>query len=171
MESMNNSTQSLDQAMQSQAAEAVAEETVETNQPDTLTEVSAPAEGDDVEDATTTDEPQPTENAKPGVEEILRAVITDDRVGHFIVDVLTGRNVIESISERFNISGVKQAVVDALVDEAEERGYLRGRNEQIETKMAEPGMWQSQQSTTAREEAGSGERNPFLRRVRRSVWD
>lgn len=168
MESMNDSTQSLDQEMQSQAAEAVADETIETNQPDTLTEVSAPVEGDDVEGTTTTDEQQATENSKPGVDEILRAVLTDDRVGHFIVDVLTGRNVIESISERFNISGVKQAVVDALVNEAEERGYLRGRNEQIETKMAEPGMWQS---TSAREEAGSSERNPFLRRVRRSVWD
>ena len=56
--------------------------------------------------------------------------------------------------------------VDALVNEAEERGYLRGRNEQIEVKMREPSQWQSARST----------RKPvvettILNHPRRSVWE
>lgn len=50
--------------------------------------------------------------------------------------------------------------VEALVAEAERRGYLRGRNERIEALMAEPGVW---------EERNTGP--SILNRPRRSIWD
>lgn len=50
--------------------------------------------------------------------------------------------------------------VEALVTEAERRGYLRGRNERIERLMAQPGVW---------EEPKSGP--TILNRPRRSIWD
>lgn len=170
MEKQENQSPNLTDAVIEPSIAKTAE-TAETNQSENPDETSA-LNVDSVKNLTSSNEAQAAEanSGKPGVEDILRAVITDDRVGHFIVDVLSGRNVIESISERFNISGVKQAVVDTLVNEAEERGYLRGRNETIEAKMSEPGMWQSSTSSS-REEAERKDRNPFLQRVRRSVWD
>lgn len=50
--------------------------------------------------------------------------------------------------------------VEALVAEAERRGYLRGRNERIEQLMAQPGVW---------EEPDTGP--SILNRPRRSIWD
>lgn len=50
--------------------------------------------------------------------------------------------------------------VEALVAEAERRGYLRGRNERIEALMAEPGVWEERESGPT-----------ILNRPRRSIWD
>lgn len=50
--------------------------------------------------------------------------------------------------------------VEALVAEAERRGYLRGRNERIEALMAEPGVWEERESGPT-----------ILNRPHRSIWD
>lgn len=59
--------------------------------------------------------------------------------------------------------------VAAMVAEAEQRGYLRGRNERIEQLMSEPGMLE-------REERGASlgmdnEEVKILQRERISIWD
>ncbi len=51
--------------------------------------------------------------------------------------------------------------IKALVDEAERRGYLKGRNEQIERLMASPGIWEPEPQPEPL----------ILNRPRRSVWD
>lgn len=50
--------------------------------------------------------------------------------------------------------------VEALVSEAERRGYLRGRNERIEQLMAQPGVWEEPDTWPS-----------ILNRPRRSIWD
>jgi hypothetical protein len=51
--------------------------------------------------------------------------------------------------------------IKTLVDEAERRGYLKGRNEQIERLMASPGIWEPEPQPEPL----------ILNRPRRSVWD
>lgn len=51
--------------------------------------------------------------------------------------------------------------------EAEERGYRRGLNEQIESKMKEPGMWEGSGAAVA----SPAEDFQILDGRRRSIWD
>lgn len=59
--------------------------------------------------------------------------------------------------------------IEVLVAEAEQRGYLRGRNESIESLMSSPGMYEHS--------AGESQRLPssnevlILNNLRPSVWD
>lgn len=56
-----------------------------------------------------------------------------------------------------------------LIEEAENRGYLRGRNAKIEELMAEPGMYCP---LGVEERAGAGlPQAEILSNMRRSVWD
>lgn len=71
-------------------------------------------------------------------------------------------------------TGAEQPVPDIAEIEraAEQRGYLRGRNERIEELMGAPGMWQPLQS--ARRDDDDDEEDaptPILRDMRRSVWE
>lgn len=57
--------------------------------------------------------------------------------------------------------------LDRLVNEAEERGYLRGRNEAVETLMNRP----SHRKPAEAEEDDGEDAVMILREMRRSVWD
>ncbi len=57
--------------------------------------------------------------------------------------------------------------LDCLVSEAEERGYLRGRNEAVETLMNRPGHRKPAES----EDDDGEDAVMILREMRRSVWD
>ena len=62
----------------------------------------------------------------------------------------------------------EQPDIDTLIREAEERGYLRGRNEQIALAMKQPAHWES----PGRPEKAETEPMPtILANMRRSVWD
>ena len=61
---------------------------------------------------------------------------------------------------------IKQTEIEAMLAEAEQRGYLRGRNEQIEKLMASP------QIEEAGIEEAPGETYPMiLSNIRPSIWD
>lgn len=70
-----------------------------------------------------------------------------------------------------NDSGmVKLSEIEALVAEAEERGYLRGRNENIERLMRRPGILE--QEPWQRDACGPSETEPMiLNNPRVSIWD
>ncbi len=59
--------------------------------------------------------------------------------------------------------------VEVLLAEAEQRGYLRGRNEKISELMREPGMLE--RNDTARADTGYAENVQILQRERISIWD
>ena len=61
------------------------------------------------------------------------------------------------------------ARIEALVAEAEQRGYLRGRNEKISALMQEPGMLERSDSMGI--DIGYAENVPILRREKVSIWD
>ena len=106
----------------------------------------------------------------PSVDDVLKAMVKDRRVGHFIVDVLTGIDVSEASKQHFpQESSTKnnETDIDSLIAEAEERGYQRGRNEQIEIKMQEPNEWQLPGKNNLSE---SREPTTILGGMRRSVW-
>ncbi len=52
--------------------------------------------------------------------------------------------------------------------EAEERGYRRGLQEQIKSKMSEPGVWESPQQAA---EAATQPGFRILAERRRSIWE
>lgn len=58
--------------------------------------------------------------------------------------------------------------VAAMVAEAEQRGYLRGCNERIDTLMERPAMWQQ---PAAPAPADDDTEIMILNHLRRSVWD
>lgn len=61
-----------------------------------------------------------------------------------------------------------QTEVDSMLADAEERGYRRGLNKQIELKMQQPAV---DNETYAAEPQRRAEQLLILRRLRRSVWD
>lgn len=61
--------------------------------------------------------------------------------------------------------------IDRLIAEAEQRGYLRGRNEAIEETMASPALWENTRLTRAREMEEPDPASLFLSRLRPDVWD
>ena len=52
---------------------------------------------------------------------------------------------------------------------AEERGYLRGRNERIEQLMGEPGLWQPLHPSAPPDTAAP--EPAILQNLRRDIWD
>lgn len=106
----------------------------------------------------------------PKLDDLMQAMVKDARVGHFIVDILSGMNVNEASSLHFPSKTDKDDAtatdIESLLNEAEQRGYLRGRNEQIEVKIRELDQWQHTPSS----------RQPviettILNHPRRSVWE
>lgn len=57
--------------------------------------------------------------------------------------------------------------LEALLDEAEQRGYLRGRNEAVSLEMQRPSQWEN---ITGNESSDTGQ-PLILNNMRRSVWD
>lgn len=55
--------------------------------------------------------------------------------------------------------------------EAEERGYRRGLNEQIESRMNEPGTWEGSTSAATTVPDSTPEAFSILGSRRRSIWD
>lgn len=53
------------------------------------------------------------------------------------------------------------------LQEAEERGYRRGLNEQIESKMREPGVWEAPEGAQPEDDQGF----EILANHRRSIWE
>lgn len=62
-----------------------------------------------------------------------------------------------------------ESEIAAMIAEAEERGYLRGRNEAIENALSGPGLWQL--ATDEGEPVDSLPEVPILQALRPSVWD
>lgn len=62
----------------------------------------------------------------------------------------------------------KKVSLEEQIAEAEERGYRRGLEEQIKSKLGEPGVWESPQQ--AAEPARETEFRILAER-RRSIWD
>lgn len=106
----------------------------------------------------------------PKIDEVVQAMMKDARVGHFLIDILAGMNVGEASAKYFPpeaATDVQSAQdIENLVNEAEQRGYLRGRNEQIEMKMRD--LDHLQRSGQRR---GPVIETTILNHPRRSVWE
>lgn len=117
------------------------------------------------------DEPTGMENHERD-RELVKMISQDERVGHFIVDVLSGTDPQEAAGRYFpaggtNAEAVTPTEVESLVAEAEQRGYVRGRNERIELEMHQPPMWNGDVP-----ESNERESQPsILNNMRRSVWE
>lgn len=61
----------------------------------------------------------------------------------------------------------EEKTLEQQLAEAEERGYRRGMNEQIERKMQEPGVWEDGTAAAAETPAEF----QILGNRRRSIWD
>lgn len=61
--------------------------------------------------------------------------------------------------------------IEALLAEAEQRGYLRGRNEAIEASMRTPALLENSRLTRARALEEPDPASLFLSRIRPGVWD
>lgn len=61
--------------------------------------------------------------------------------------------------------------LDTLIAEAEQRGYLRGRNERIEELMQEPGELEAPSAPATDSPLTGGNEILILNNMRRSVWD
>lgn len=61
--------------------------------------------------------------------------------------------------------------IEALLAEAEQRGYLRGRNEAIEASMHTPALLENSRLTRARALEAPDPASLFLSRIRPGVWD
>lgn len=90
----------------------------------------------------------------------------DARVAHFVVDVLAGKSPEEAVETYFPT----KAAVDAQLAEAEQRGYLRGRNEAVALDMKERPLWNSDKHPDNPEHPNLSIPS-ILSRIRRSVWD
>ena len=61
--------------------------------------------------------------------------------------------------------------IEALLAEAEQRGYLRGRNEAIEASMHTPALLENSRLTRARALEAPDPASLFLSLIRPGVWD
>ena len=61
--------------------------------------------------------------------------------------------------------------IEALLAEAEQRGYLRGRNEALEASMHTPALLENSRLTRARALEAPDPASLFLSRIRPGVWD
>lgn len=108
-----------------------------------------------------------TESEDPNYTSIpidMKSIIANDaRAAHFIIDILAGVKADEAIEAHFP----KPEIGEQQLAAAEQRGYLRGRNESVSAVMAEPTIYETPKSTTPIAE----ENRQFLSSLRRSVWD
>ena len=101
---------------------------------------------------------------------LLQLMGRDARVGHFIVDILAGIAPEEASRTRFDITLPESPDAEAALAEAEQRGYLRGRNERISIEMECPALWEDRNATAAASDIAS-DGPMILSSTSRSVWD
>lgn len=88
-------------------------------------------------------------------------------MGYLMADLMAGESLEQSVARHFGES-LKSVEPDATaIAEAEQRGYLKARNELATKEMARMGIWQTPQSAVD----NPGDDAAFLSRVRPSVWD
>lgn len=61
---------------------------------------------------------------------------------------------------------MEEQPIEKLIAEAEERGYRRGLNEQIEQQMKQPGVWEAETAAPTADTAPT-----VLANRPRSIWD
>lgn len=67
---------------------------------------------------------------------------------------------------------IEEKSLEQQIAEAEERGYRRGLNEQIEKRMAEPALWEGERSMVIESTGGLPDSEFRVLAARnRSVWD
>ncbi len=93
--------------------------------------------------------------------DFMAVVRRDARAAHFLVDVISGCDVDESVSRNF--SGA-----DAIA-QAEERGYRRGLNERAESQMSRPGAYE--EIRPPKPECSRNGTTLLTTTSRTSVWD
>lgn len=101
---------------------------------------------------------------------LLRLMGEDARVGHFIVDILAGVAPEEASRARFDIPGPESPDAETALAEAEQRGYLRGRNERISIEMERPSLWEDRNATAAVSDIAT-DGPMILSSMSRSIWD
>lgn len=98
-------------------------------------------------------------------DEIMRLLTADSRVAHLMVDILAGRDPDEAVANHFPSKLPDN--IEEMTRNAEQQGYLRGRNEAVNLQMKQRPLWQS-------DEINDSDSSPvpsFLRRIHRSIWD
>ncbi len=106
----------------------------------------------------------PTPSLQP--DNILSLLTADSRVAHFMIDILHGRDPDETALQYFKTSAQAAPDIDSAVSQAEQRGYLRGRNEVIETQMRSRQVWE-----TAPGDIPDNPSPQILAHIRKSVWE
>ncbi len=100
--------------------------------------------------------------------DLMAVVNRDVRAAHFLVDLLGGRDADEAVEAHFGRHTPEEESRKA-VDEAEQRGYLRGLNERAEASMARPVPYDEIRSDmSGRPIPAASLTGPF---ARPSVWD
>ncbi|QCD34524.1 hypothetical protein [Muribaculum gordoncarteri] len=98
----------------------------------------------DIQDPEVNDTPVPSIDNASSTVDLSEIVARDPRAAHFIVDLLAGVEAGEAASRHF--STPPPPPDESLILEAENRGYLRGRNESAAEIMKSPGMYQQPHS-------------------------
>lgn len=100
--------------------------------------------------------------------DIMRLLTADSRIAHLVADILSGRDPDDAVASHFpskipdNIEEMKR--------QAEQQGYLRGRNEAVDLHMNSRSLWESD-TPEASTEPSHTPVSSFLRRIHRSIWD
>lgn len=144
-----------EEAIKKQEPAVEVQEPAEVNIPEAVAEEAIEAK----------EEQNPSDDEKQ-IGWLRRLLGRDARVAHFVVDVLAGKSTEEAVDAYFPT----KATVDAQLAEAEQRGYLRGRNEAVALDMKERPLWNSD-SHPATSEQTPPSIPSILSRLRRSVWD
>lgn len=100
----------------------------------------------------------------PTLGEVLRIASLDPRVGHYIIDLLAGTPADDAFKAHF-MPPAEAVDTDALIAEAEQRGYLRGRNERISLEMRAPASSPDNDDSQV-----SDYSSQFLTGSRRNAW-
>lgn len=76
-------------------------------------------------------------------------------------------------NDKDEASSMSREEIATLIAEAEQRGYLRGRNEAVSLAMNETSVWSMAGSDSGgkRQQSSSESDTAFLRHIRPSVWD
>ena len=98
--------------------------------------------------------------------DIIALTHRDARVGHMLVDIIAGMDADQAVATHFTTVTPATAADD--IAEAEQRGYLKARNELLSEKMQQPGLWQM----PAAGDTNAGEPElDLLNYIRPSIWD
>jgi len=99
----------------------------------------------------------------------LNSIVERDvRAGHFLVDILAGSDATAAADKYFG-----RAPDDTMLQEAEQRGYLRGLNEAAEQRLNAPALYEQlppSQSPPSSDDNLSPAAE-FFPEARRSIWD